>query len=122
MTNQIKNIFADKNKFFPINGSYQNYNPIRRLLDGQIPYRDFQDYLGLGHLYTGALVTFIFGGKYTGCLVAFIFLSFFGFGTIVYCVSRCIIKKPHICLAYTNVILLFLLIKPTILTNVLVGT
>lgn len=32
--------------FGPINGTFQNFNPVRRLLHAQIPYRDFQDYLG----------------------------------------------------------------------------
>ena len=45
--------------FYPINGSFQNYNPVRRLISGQIPYRDFQDYLGLGHLYIGSIVTLL---------------------------------------------------------------
>ena len=48
--------------FYPINGTFQNYNPIRRLLSGQVPFMDFYDYLGLGHLYIGALLTCIFGG------------------------------------------------------------
>ena len=32
--------------FIAINGDFQNYNPVRRLLDKQIPYKDFSDYLG----------------------------------------------------------------------------
>lgn len=43
--------------FNPINGTFQNFNPVRRLLSGQIPYRDFQDYLGLGHLFAGSAAT-----------------------------------------------------------------
>lgn len=34
--------------FYPMNGTFQNYNPVRRLLSGQIPYKDFNTYLGLG--------------------------------------------------------------------------
>lgn len=62
--------------FFPINGNFQNYNPVRRLLDGQIPYRDFQDYLGMGHLYIGSFVTRIFGSNYKASLQAFSCLQF----------------------------------------------
>ena len=36
--------------FNPINGDFQNYNPVRRFLAGQIPYKDFAAYLGTGHL------------------------------------------------------------------------
>lgn len=37
--------------FFPINGDFQNYNGYRRLLAGQIPYKDFVYYIGFGALY-----------------------------------------------------------------------
>lgn len=36
--------------FESTNGDYQNYNALRRFLDGQIPYRDFANYLGMGLL------------------------------------------------------------------------
>jgi hypothetical protein len=35
-------------EYEPMNGAWQNYNPIRRVLDGQIPFVDFVPYLGLG--------------------------------------------------------------------------
>lgn len=59
--------------FWPINGTFQNFNPVRRFLAGQIPYRDFQDYLGLGHLYAGTIITFLFGSDYQASLTAFSF-------------------------------------------------
>ncbi len=61
--------------FYPINGTFQNFNPVRGLLNGQVPCRDFQDYLGLGHLYTGSLCTALLGGDYQASLVAFSFLT-----------------------------------------------
>lgn len=36
--------------FVCTNGDYQTYNVLRRVLDGQIPYRDFSNYLGMGVL------------------------------------------------------------------------
>lgn len=36
--------------FNPINGDFQNYNIFRRALDGQIPYKEFSNYLGMGIL------------------------------------------------------------------------
>lgn len=36
--------------FICTNGDYQNYNALRRVLDGQIPYHDFANYLGMGVL------------------------------------------------------------------------
>lgn len=40
--------------FVCTNGDYQNYNVIRRVLDGQIPYRDFANYLGMGAIFLQA--------------------------------------------------------------------
>ena len=36
--------------FVCTNGDYQNYNVLRRFLDGQVPYKDFTNYLGMGLL------------------------------------------------------------------------
>lgn len=36
--------------FVCTNGDYQNYNVLRRFLAGQVPYRDFANYLGMGPL------------------------------------------------------------------------
>ena len=41
--------------FFLFSFSIAVPHPLARLLDGQIPYKDFQDYLGLGHLFIGSL-------------------------------------------------------------------
>lgn len=40
--------------FLAINGDFQNYNILRRFLDGQVPYRDFTNYLGMGVLWLDA--------------------------------------------------------------------
>ena len=59
----VINVFknASNVNFITYNGSFQNYNPIRRLLSGQIQYADFYDYLGFGHAYLGAILSIIFG-------------------------------------------------------------
>lgn len=79
--------------FMAVNGTFQNYNPVRRLLAGQIPYRDFQDYLGMGHLYTGAITTVLFGGDYQGSLMAFSFLSILGFALLGVVLGMSIFQK-----------------------------
>ena len=43
--------------FNPINGDYQTYNGIRRLLSGQIPFKGFYYYLGFGPLYITSILT-----------------------------------------------------------------
>lgn len=74
--------------FFPINGTFQNFNPARRLLNGQVPYKDFQDYLGMGHLYVRVISAVLFGGTYRSSLMGFSFLTFFGFAFISYVIGR----------------------------------
>ncbi len=95
--------------FFPINGTFQNYNPVRRLLDGQIPFRDFQDYLGVGHLYLGSFITWLFGGSYRDSLFAFAFLSLFVLGMILAVAGRAVCKKKEYAIAIANILLILLL-------------
>ncbi len=108
--------------FYPINGTFQNFNPVRRLLAGQIPYQDFQDYLGMGHLYLGTIITALFGGNYRASLQAFSFLTFFSFALSAFLISNIIIKKKEFAVAFTNIILVVLLIQPFFLRTSFVGT
>ncbi len=50
--------------FNPINGDFQHYNMFRRLLEGQVPFRDFFVMLGLGVMYTNSLVLMIIGNTF----------------------------------------------------------
>jgi hypothetical protein len=84
--------------FYPINGTFQNFNPVRRLLGGQIPYRDFQDYLGMGHLYIGSISTFLFGGTYRSSLMAFSFLTLSSFAGISYVIGKVVLEKKNLLL------------------------
>jgi len=54
--------------FHPINGDFQNFNPMRRLLSGQVPFVDFPPYLGLGVLALNILPLAIGGGSFTASL------------------------------------------------------
>lgn len=107
--------------FYPINGTFQNFNPVRRLLSGQIPYRDFQDYLGLGHLYTGTIMTLILGGDYRGSLVAFSFLSIAGLAFLSIMIGIALFKRKEIAVALTDMLLLMLLIQPLFFVNNIAG-
>ncbi len=108
--------------YYPINGTFQNFNPVRRLLAGQIPYRDFQDYLGLGHLYTGSIFTGLYGGDYQGSLQAFSFLTFGGLALLSLMISIAVIKRKKIAGAVTNIILIVFLVEPLFYKNALAGT
>lgn len=94
--------------FYPINGTFQNYNPVRRFLDGQIPYRDFQDYLGLGHLYTGVFATFLLGKSYQDSLVAFEFLTLLSFVLLSILTGYAIVRKKELVGAFTTLVLLLM--------------
>lgn len=56
--------------FRMMNGDWQTYNPIRRLLDGYAPFGDFNTYLGLGPLYCVSAVTGILGGDFAASYFA----------------------------------------------------
>lgn len=108
--------------FTAINGTFQNYNPVRRLLAGQIPYKDFQDYLGLGHLYSGAIATVLFGGDYQASLMAFSFLSILGFALLGVVLGIAIFRKRTTAVGATNILLVLLLTQPFFWVNALQGT
>ena len=108
--------------FIPYNGTFQNFNPVRRFLAGQIPYRDFQDYLGIGHLYFGSFVTKLYGGNYRASLQAFSFLSFLGLAMITLMITVAIFRKKKIAIAVTNLFLIVFLVEPLFYKNFLAGT
>lgn len=57
--------------FIPINGDFQSYNGFRRLLSGQIPFKDFYFYLGLGPLYLNSFFLLLFGDNFTHSLFCY---------------------------------------------------
>lgn len=93
----------------PINGTFQNYNPVRRFLDGQVLYKDFQDYLGLGHLYLGTIFTLVFGGSYRSSLIAFSFLTTISFALCAYAIGLSVFKKKEVSAAVVIIITVGLL-------------
>ena len=107
--------------FSPINGSFQNFNPVRRLLDGQVPYRDFQDYLGMGHLYVGVIGTVLFGGNYQASLMAFSFWTLFSFALLWLVLSYSVFKDKLTSVSLSNIILVLLIMQPFFVKNILSG-
>lgn len=107
--------------YYPINGTFQNFNPVRRFLSGQIPYRDFQDYLGMGHLYLGSILTALYGGDYQGSLQAFSFLTFGGLALLSLMVSMAVIKRKEVAGALANILLIVFLVEPLFYKNGIAG-
>ncbi|CAH1193304.1 hypothetical protein PAECIP111893_00429 [Paenibacillus plantiphilus] len=76
-------IYSD---FYPINGDFQNYNGIRRLLSGQIPFSDFYFYLGLGPLYLNSIPLLLFDNNFTNSLFFTYFITPLLFAITIYLV------------------------------------
>ena len=86
-------------------------------MSGQIPYKDFQDYLGMGHLYIGSVFTALYGGDYQGSLQAFSFLTFGGLAALALMVSMAVVKRKEVAGAITNIILTIFLVEPLFYTD-----
>lgn len=71
------------NDYSAINGDWQAYNPVRRLLAGQTPYADYGVYLGAGELYTVGAVLLAIGDTFGNSMFATSFLTFLFFELFV---------------------------------------
>lgn len=69
--------------YYPVNGDFQNYNPVRHLLAGQAPYRDFVVYLGAGELYGVAAVLKLIGDTFEHSILASNLLTWLSFELLV---------------------------------------
>ena len=98
--------------FGPLNGTFQDFNPIRRFLSGQIPYREFSDYLGLGHLYIGTAFTVLFGSSFTASKTAFVFLAVLSLAFFSVTLGMVIFKSHLRGLAITGILLSLMIIQP----------
>ena len=122
-----KTIYAD---FWPINGTFQNYNVWRRFLDGQIPFKEFAVYLGAGHLVLGSLVTFICGGSFADSLFAAEILNYLIGALAVNLLAYLITKSKYVgvilslFLVTSNIIFqeIFKNITPTFMYTALIGS
>lgn len=94
--------------FLAINGTFQNYNVIRRFLDGQIPYQDFAMYLGPGHLWLCSILTKILGGTFGASMLACNILSLMAFPLMIYGLCRCFFKYNGLIPFLTCMMLIFL--------------
>lgn len=96
--------FAD---FFPINGDFQNYNGFRRLIDGQIPFKDFYFYLGLGPLYSNSFLLVLIGDNFAKSLFVTNFTTALMFAVAVLVVFKLNRVKSSVALVCTFVITSF---------------
>jgi hypothetical protein len=55
--------------FNPVNGDFQTFNAASRFSEGQVPYRDFSNYLGMGPLLLTVPANLIFGQSFAASVV-----------------------------------------------------
>ena len=110
--------------FFAINGDFQNFNVVRRILDGQAPYHDFPVYLGLGHALLGSLACFLLGFGHptleTECW-AFHVLPSLAFTATAYVLFRAVLRnrKKEWSMFFADLLLFLLTWSPAIFTGFL---
>lgn len=75
------------------NGDFQNYNPVRHLLAGQVPFRDFTVYLGAGELYSVGAMLLVLGNSFGRSMFATGFLTWFCFELLVFAVCAVVMGK-----------------------------
>lgn len=103
--------------FFPINGDFQNYNPIRRFLDGQIPFKDFAVYLGSGHLILLSLIQILVGNNFTASLFVTNMMTMLIFELTVFTVSFFVLKNRKQALYMAVIFGVINILRPYILTS-----
>ena len=87
--------------FNSINGSFQNYNPVRRFLDGQVPYRDFSVYLGTGHLYILSFFQKLIGNNFINSLFITNMLTFLFYELVVLILGLLIFKNAKFAMKFS---------------------
>ena len=75
--------------FYPINGDFQNYNVFRRLLDGQVPFKDFACYLGMGVLYSCSALLALVGDTFANSVAVTHFVCVMAMACYVLAVGYC---------------------------------
>lgn len=78
--------------FVALNGKFQNFNVVRRLLDGQVPYIDFIPYLGLGHLWLTGILTKLLGGTFGANVLVCNIITALICPITIFGLSRCYLK------------------------------
>lgn len=110
----IRTKYIDYN---PINGDFQNYNPVRRLLNGQIPFKDFSVYLGCGQLYLEAIMLGIIGDTFKNSLFSMYFLSVLCFWFTIIIVVYLVTKSSIISIFVSNVLIFLNIYRPAFFVN-----
>jgi|GEM_PF-113271 len=107
--------------FCAINGDFQNYNTVRRLLNGQIPFKDFACYLGCGQLMLCGFFQLLFGNNFTISLFItnMLVLLIFEFSIVIF--SYLILNNKKQALCVSVFFTLINIIRPEFIFNILMS-
>lgn len=81
------------NNYEIMDGDWQNYNPVRRMLAGQRPFEDFTVYLGAGELYSVGAVLLAVGNSFGRSMFASNFLTWFYFEILILAVCTAVFRR-----------------------------
>lgn len=87
-----------------MNGDFQNYNPVRRLLAGQRPYEDFAVYLGAGELYSVGALLLVLGNSFGRSILVTNFCTWFFFELLILAACLVVLGKARPAGALTAVL------------------
>jgi hypothetical protein len=82
-------------------GDFQNYNTVRRLLAGQVPFTDFAVYLGMGQVLTQAALQLLFGNNFTMSQFVTAFLCFGFFEVFAFAAGYLVFRNKNNALCFT---------------------
>ena len=103
--------------FIPINGDFQNYNPVRRFLNGEIPFKDFAVYLGCGHLILLSIIQIIVGNNFTASLFVTNMMTMLIFELTVFTISFFILKNKKQALYMAVIFGIINILRPYVLES-----
>lgn len=109
--------------YLPYNGAFQSFNPVRRILLGEIPGQHFNPYLGLGPTYLNYFFTSWFGKNFAASQFSIYFLSLLLHYLVLLILLRLVEVKLElsIVIASTSLILLTFVFQEYYFVNEIVG-
>jgi hypothetical protein len=91
--------------FFLFDGVFQTLSPLRRLMDGQVFYRDFVTYLGIGHTLVYVPLFVLLGQTIYASMFSAHFASCFASGLTLLLLFRCVTKSMRWSVLFTALVM-----------------
>ena len=108
--------------FFPANGDFQNFNVVRRFMDGQAPFADFVAYLGFGHVFVLTLPQYLFGNNFAVSIAISTSVTLFVFALLWYTISKIILKDTLVSTIIALSFVFLNLLRPFFIARLLEDT